>query len=204
MSRLLSEHARFIDAVLAQDQHALSMVDHDVADSWERCLHMHELDPQLRREPLVLEQRDLAERQERLAPLLCIASNEMADLYQQVAGSGYAILLTDADGVILNYVGDPQFSDAASRNGLRNGAIWNEAAQGTNSMGTCIVEQKALVIHQNEHFLACHTGLTCSAAQTPCAKRNAPHCFENWKGGIGTYPRRRVSSESVATRCIAV
>ncbi len=97
-------------------------------------------------------------------PLLEVAHSEMENLYQQVAGSGYAILLTDTEGVVLNYVGDPQFTKTASRNGLCNGAVWTEQAQGTNGMGTCIVEQKALVIHQQEHFLSCHTGLTCSAA----------------------------------------
>ena len=96
--------------------------------------------------------------------MLELAKTEMTGLYQQVAGSGYAILLSDMDGVILNYVGDPQFTDAAMRSGLHNGAVWSEVAQGTNGLGTCIAMQKPLVVHQYEHFLSRHTGLTCSAA----------------------------------------
>lgn len=118
----------------------------------------------MNREPLVIESDDLAERSERLSRLLSIAKLEMTNLYQQVANSGYAILLTDSDGVVLNYVGDPRFNDTAARSGLHRGAVWTEAAQGTNGMGTCLIERKPLVIHHTEHFFAKHTGLTCSSA----------------------------------------
>ncbi len=164
MSQLLSEHSRFVDAVLSQDQLAMSMVNRDIANSWQRCLNLHALNPAQRREPVLIAQQDLAARQEGLMPLLEVAHSEMENLYQQVAGSGYAILLTDTEGVILNCVGDPEFTETASRHGLCNGAVWTEQVQGTNGMGTCLVEQKALIIHQQEHFLSCHTGLTCSAA----------------------------------------
>ncbi len=57
MSQLLSEHSRFIDAVLAQDQRALSMVNREVANSWQRCLRLHALDPAQRREPVLIDNR---------------------------------------------------------------------------------------------------------------------------------------------------
>jgi len=59
----------------------------------------------------------------------------MANLYQQLAGSGYSIILTDRDGVLLSYYGDPSFKRAASRAGLVPGAAWSERHGGTNGMG---------------------------------------------------------------------
>lgn len=159
-----TEHARFVHSIVEEPNATTGDVNTEVASSWRRCLLEYQLDPVHRREPAVVERTDLQERQERLAPLLHVAKSEMTSLYQQVAGSGYAILLTDMKGVILNYVGDPQFTNAAIRSGLQNGAIWSEAVQGTNGMGTCIVEQKPLVVHRYDHFLSRHTGLTCSAA----------------------------------------
>ncbi len=60
--------------------------------------------------------------------LLEVAPSEMENLYQQVAGAGYAILLTDTEGVILSYVGDPEFTNTANRNGVCNGAVWTDMA----------------------------------------------------------------------------
>lgn len=159
-----SEHARLVHSAVEHPDAGVHEVSPEVVSSWRRCLLDYHLDPIRRAEPTVVERTDLGQRQEQLAPLLELARSEMTSLYQQVAGSGYAILLTDMDGVILNYVGDPQFTDAAMRSGLHNGSVWSEAAQGTNGIGTCIAVQKPLVVHQHEHFLSRHTGLTCSAA----------------------------------------
>jgi transcriptional regulator of acetoin/glycerol metabolism len=106
----------------------------------------------------------LRERQERLADVQAVAKVEMANLYQQLAGSGYAIMLTDREGVLLNYFGDPAFTHAASKTGLMPGAVWSERAQGTNGMGTCLFERRPVTVHQDEHYLSRNTGLSCAAA----------------------------------------
>jgi transcriptional regulator of acetoin/glycerol metabolism len=73
-------------------------------------------------------------------------------------------MLTDRDGVILSYVGDPGFSAIARRCGFREGVMWSEREMGTNGMGTCLMTQRSVVIHRTDHFLAQNTQLTCSAA----------------------------------------
>ncbi|RCX30200.1 sigma-54-dependent Fis family transcriptional regulator [Thioalbus denitrificans] len=160
----IANHARLVQAVVRGNTRGLEVPENHITQSWRRCVEDHGLHPADRREPVVLERGELLQRQERCDRLLDIARTEMTSLYQQVAGSGYAILLTDRDGVVLNFVGDPLFTEAAARSGMHAGAVWSEAAQGTNGMGTCLVEQRPLVIHHREHFLAHHTGLTCSAA----------------------------------------
>jgi len=135
-----------------------------ITESWIRCLDEYRLDPGTCAEPEVVPAAELRERQERLADVQAVAKVEMANLYQQLAGSGYAIMLTDREGVLLNYFGDPAFTHAASRSGLMPGAVWSERAQGTNGMGTCLFERRPVTVHQDEHYLSRNTGLSCAAA----------------------------------------
>lgn len=156
-------HARLIHAAVEGGRDGL-LVNSTIARSWARCLRDYHLDPSSEKEPLILTGRDLAERKERLEPLLSFAKAEMANLYQQIAGSGYAVMLTDASGVVAHYVGDPSFEDLAVRSGLTVGGVWSEEQQGTNGMGTCLIERKPVVVHHREHFYPSNVGLTCSAA----------------------------------------
>ncbi|CAH0317777.1 Acetoin catabolism regulatory protein [Massilia sp. Bi118] len=135
-----------------------------ITQSWIRCLDEYRLDPGTCAEPEVVSPAELRERQERLADVQAVAKVEMANLYQQLAGSGYAIMLTDREGVLLNYFGDPAFTHAASKTGLMPGAVWSERAQGTNGMGTCLFERRPVTVHQDEHYLSRNTGLSCAAA----------------------------------------
>ncbi|MFF7063445.1 sigma 54-interacting transcriptional regulator [Pseudomonas sp. NPDC008258] len=138
--------------------------DPSIARSWLRCLEDYHLDPSLIEAPVVLEHGRLLESRERLRQVLHIADHEMNSLHQQLSGAGHAVLLTDARGVILNCVSAPTERRSFERAGLWLGADWSEAREGTNGIGTCLVERQALTIHQNEHFRGRHTGLTCSAS----------------------------------------
>ncbi len=138
--------------------------DPSIARSWLRCLQDYHLDPGQTMAPTVLEHGRLLERREQLQQVLEIASGEMTNLYQQLAGAGHAVLLTDARGVILNSVTGNAERKTFERAGLWLGADWSEACEGTNGIGTCLVERQALTIHQDEHFRGRHTGLTCSAS----------------------------------------
>lgn len=138
--------------------------DPSIARSWLRCLEDYHLDPAQAQAPVVLEHGRLLESRERLQQVLQIADTEMNSLHQQLSGAGHAVLLTDARGVILNCVTAPTERRIFERAGLWLGADWSEAREGTNGIGTCLVERQALTIHQGEHFRGRHTGLTCSAS----------------------------------------
>ncbi|NVZ71395.1 sigma-54-dependent Fis family transcriptional regulator [Pseudomonas costantinii] len=138
--------------------------DPSIARSWLRCLEDYHLDPALTIAPTVLEHGRLLESRERLQHVLHIAGSEMNSLHQQLSGAGHAVLLTDARGVILNCVTAPSERKIFERAGLWLGADWSEACEGTNGIGTCLVERQSLTIHRDEHFRGRHTGLTCSAS----------------------------------------
>ena len=164
-SNHLSRHARQVLTV-TQGKALLQGPGSDpsIARSWLRCLEDYHLDPAQSVAPTVLEHGRLLESRERLQQVLQIAGNEMNSLHQQLSGAGHAVLLTDARGVILNCVTAPTERRIFERAGLWLGADWSEACEGTNGIGTCLVERQALTIHQDEHFRGRHTGLTCSAS----------------------------------------
>ncbi len=165
MSNFAAEHGRRVRAIVhSKVQRMPASNGSRITESWIRCLNDYRLDPDSRDDPEIVCGSELRERQESLADLRNVAEGEMANLYQQLAGSGYAIMLTDRDGVLLNFFGDPGFTHAASKTGLMQGAIWSERVQGTNGMGTCLIERRPIVVHQEEHYLSRNIGLSCAAA----------------------------------------
>jgi len=161
----LSRHAQQVLTVTQGKTHLHGPgSDPSIARSWLRCLEDYHLDPALTMAPTVLEHGRVLESRERLQQVLHIAGNEMTSLHQQLSGAGHAVLLTDARGVILNCVTALTERKIFERAGLWLGADWSEACEGTNGIGTCLVERQSLTIHQDEHFRGRHTGLTCSAS----------------------------------------
>ncbi len=165
MSKFAVEHVKRVHSVV-HDRIGSDRIGsgNRITRSWIRCLNEYQLNPDSCAEPEVVAPSELQERQERLADVQAVAKVEMANLYQQLAGSGYAIMLTDREGVLLNYFGDPAFTHAASKTGLMQGAVWSERVQGTNGMGTCLVERRPITVHQDEHYLSRNIGLSCAAA----------------------------------------
>jgi len=165
MLQPIGSHARYIQSVLRGTSREESAITPEyVKRSWIRCLSQYHLDPQSQREPFVLPREERQARKELNLELVSFADAEMAHLYHQLAGSGYSIILTDHDGVLLDYYGDLSFRNAAFRTGLVLGAVWSEEHGGTNGMGTCLVERAPLIIHRDQHFFSRNTGLTCCAA----------------------------------------
>ena len=135
-----------------------------VVESWRRCLSDYAIDPEKNPEIHVLSPSNLRQRTEEIEQVIHIASSEMDHLYQSINGSGYSIILTSSEGLILRSVCDPGMEKDYLRAGLRVGGNWGEKSAGTNGIGTCIVERRPVTVHLDEHFVARHTNLTCSAA----------------------------------------
>jgi transcriptional regulator of acetoin/glycerol metabolism len=136
----------------------------DIGASWRRCLIDYALDPARDLEPFILDGRALQEHRSRHEHLIQVASAEIDWLYEHIAMSGCALLLTDASGIVLYEKADPAVLATFRAAGLQLGADWSELRQGTNGMGTCIAENRPIIVHREEHFRASHIGLSCTAA----------------------------------------
>jgi transcriptional regulator of acetoin/glycerol metabolism len=135
-----------------------------LAASWRRSLDHHGLDPGQRDGVLRVSETDLAQRRERAEAMRRVAMPRLDSLYQLVGSSGCGVLLTDAEGVVL----DLRAADGDQRVfetwGLTPGSDWSEASEGTNGIGTCIAEHRRVIIHRDEHFHARNTGMSCMDA----------------------------------------
>lgn len=155
-----SEHVELVAGTPSATANAPQLI----AGSWRRCLSKHNLNPDTTPTLQVLESHDIKEHTQRLDYLLGVAQQELIDLYNQMQGSGYSVFMTDANGIVLHQVCDPNYVGSMRSVGLRVGANWSEATFGTNGVGTCIIEQRPLTVHLEDHFHTSHTPFSCSAA----------------------------------------
>jgi transcriptional regulator of acetoin/glycerol metabolism len=135
-----------------------------IRESWLRCVHEHRLDPTRMQEAIILPQTRLREHQDQMEALLQIARHGLEALYSKVAGLGYVVLLTDARGITVDFLGDLVLEPSLRKAGLYLGADWSEQHAGTCGVGTCISTGEALTVHLDDHFDATHIPLTCTAA----------------------------------------
>jgi sigma-54 dependent transcriptional regulator, acetoin dehydrogenase operon transcriptional activator AcoR len=135
-----------------------------ISSSWLRCMSNHGLDPTILRPAVIVSDHLLREHQDAMDDLLRRARFGVESLYRQVAGLGYVLLLTDGQGITVDYIGDPNATDDLRSAGLYLGSDWSESSAGTNGVGTCIATHEALVVHKTDHFDASHIPLTCTAA----------------------------------------
>src|ERR1700704_3150053 len=135
-----------------------------VGVSWRRCLNEFNLDPAVDYQPTVVDQTRIKDLQAEHDELVQIARAEMDSLYEQISGSGYALLLADTSGVILCEKIDPSLKRMFIQAGLIVGAEWSEQREGTNGIGTCAAESRPITIHPSNQFRSRHIGLSCSAA----------------------------------------
>jgi transcriptional regulator of acetoin/glycerol metabolism len=132
--------------------------------SWSRSLTRYGLDPRDTRPPRMLTEPELRGARQKVEPLLAAASGTLDRLFQAVGNTGCCVLLTDRNGVPVDRRGVCADDDTFYRWGLWTGAVWSEASEGTNGIGTCLAEERALTIHREQHFHARNTGLSCTVA----------------------------------------
>ncbi|CAA0095242.1 Acetoin catabolism regulatory protein [Starkeya nomas] len=140
-----------------------ALVSEPILRSWQRCADQGLDSAALPRlEPLTAhELRAIAERHERLRRL---CRPEIESLYADAMQTGCVVVLTDAEGLILDALGNADFAARAAQVALRPGVLWGESSTGTNAVGTALVEGRPIAVHGGEHYYDPHGILSCSAA----------------------------------------
>ena len=131
--------------------------------SWRRCANEHALDPAMRPDVRIETRSRLRECRQQLEEHLQVARAGMEQLYKHVSDLGYVLLLTDAEGVTIDFIGNGTWDAPLRRAGLALGANWNEVHAGTNGIGTCIAERATVNCDRDEHFYVGHVGLSCTS-----------------------------------------
>jgi transcriptional regulator of acetoin/glycerol metabolism len=131
--------------------------------SWTRCVNDFGLDPVRPPRPYIETASALRMRRERIEEHLQVARAGMEQLFKCVSALGYVLLLTDANGVTLDYIGNDTWDERLKHAGLHLGANWAEAFAGTNGVGTCVAERRPITCHREEHFYISNANLSCNA-----------------------------------------
>jgi transcriptional regulator of acetoin/glycerol metabolism len=161
--RLLTSHASHIIHVIESGLQPAG-IEPLVTRSWYRCLREYGIEPSAPRQSNILNPQSVKELQQRLGELLPVARAEMESLYEQIAGSGFAVILADTQGTVLSTITDPTLQREFRHAGLSLGALWDERHEGTNGIGTCLAEAGPVTVHREEHFRGYNLSLSCSAA----------------------------------------
>ncbi|WP_027488300.1 helix-turn-helix domain-containing protein [Allorhizobium undicola] len=135
-----------------------------IAASWRRCLDLHHLTPDERRQPQTLEEAEFKRARERGAHLLSASTEEIDRLFATVGRSGCCLVLADMHGVVLERRGVAGDDKDFHRLGLWQQAVWSEASAGTNGIGTALADERAVTVHREQHFLSANIALSCATA----------------------------------------
>jgi transcriptional regulator of acetoin/glycerol metabolism len=66
--------------------------------------------------------------------------------------------------VAIHHRGDETKAGEFKRWGIWLGGVWSEQTEGTNGIGTCIAEQRPVLVHAGQHYRSRHTQLSCAGA----------------------------------------
>jgi transcriptional regulator of acetoin/glycerol metabolism len=160
----MSDSAHIAKVLACVRAGAAAEVSTVVAASWRRCVAEYRLEPHRTPLPKILTAGELKDFRAPLDDLIGLARDEIDRLFARIGPQDYVVLLSDGQGVTVDYRCASALIGEARRNGLYEGAIWAEAEQGANGVGTCLHEARPLSIVMDEHFSVRNTALTCTVA----------------------------------------
>jgi len=130
-------------------------------DSWSRSA-LYGLD-RFSRDFSPLRQNELADVLASNAALQQFAQPAVNALAEKIADKQSVVILSDAEGMVLNTCGDMQALQKAQRFALAPGNLWSESGRGTNAIGTALAIDDGCEIRGQQHFLDSNQGLYCAA-----------------------------------------
>lgn len=123
----------------------------EVKDSWERSYHFG-IDPYLRENPYICTQAELKNYREASSFLVEASRPVMNSLLEYVAGSGFVVVLSDANLCLLEVIGDKEALTWAQNARAVEGSLWMEDLVGTNTASIVMSLAKPYYLNGYEHF----------------------------------------------------
>ena len=157
----LSERsASSLDTIAGHAEHVYSVAEgatpppgiEAVSSSWQRSAKKYGLDPVDSKAPRILTPAELKHFREPLDKLIFSAQEEIDQLYKVVREAGYTVLFCDSSGVAVEHRGEDAQASQFEYWGTWLGGVWSEEVEGTNGIGTCIVEERPVTVHRSQHF----------------------------------------------------
>ena len=137
----------------------------EIKDSWIRC-RKRGIDPYDGSSPTVLSNSEFAALLSKKNDLIGIAIPFMKRLYEVISNSGFAVVLTDEQGYILEIVRTPDLEKAIVKTHVNYlpGSRWLEEDVGTNGIDLVLRLKKPYQISGAEHYAITHHPVACIGA----------------------------------------
>lgn len=132
--------------------------------SWRRCLTHHRLHPDRIAPPSRLRDAELRDALAQVEPVLTVAREHLDQLFHVIGGSDHGLFFADAAGVIVDKRSSYRHETWARRPGEFIGVQMSERLQGTNGVGTALIEKRPVMILGEDHFLTPHGEMACFGA----------------------------------------
>jgi transcriptional regulator of acetoin/glycerol metabolism len=155
-----NEWRKFINGECPEN---ISMVSDTILESWIRCRGLG-VNPYIKKIPVVLFDKELEDLLNKNKKLIEICRPFMMHLHSFVKGSGFIVVLSDANSYLLDRVGDADVLEVVKKGNFIEGSCWSEEVGGTNGVGTAIVAKRPLQVCASEHYCINSQLWTCSGA----------------------------------------
>ena len=131
--------------------------------SWKRS-QAHGVSASGEAAPMQADRESLRHIAQKNADLLTAARPSLHGLSALLEGTGAMLVLTDADGVTIETIGDKTTLHAGADIHLAVGGCWSESVIGANGIGTALATGEPVFVHAAEHFCSGIKGWTCAGA----------------------------------------
>jgi len=137
-----------------------------------RSTKKHRLAEGTRAPILRLQETELSPRRERFQDLIGGAAAELDPMSLLPTKSRYCLLVSDAEGVVLECYAPESAETEFQRHGLTAGGIWNERLAGTNGISMALESGNVLTVSGDDHFYRCFSRFACSSTPLTDAQNN--------------------------------
>jgi len=136
----------------------------EVSSSWQRCASELLINPESHAGPHVATESELRIFREPLTRAIISSQEEIDRLFGIVRQEGYVVLLCNSEGVAIHHRGHEARDEEFKKRGIWLGGVFSEQIEGTNGIGTCIAEQRPILVHREQHFRTRYIDLSCATA----------------------------------------
>lgn len=159
-----ANHSKVNNISAARTPKTGAITDKVIQSSWERCRDRYKISEHSDVKLVSLTDSEVKERREPLEKLLTDSEPVFDKLRNLAKDSGYTVLISNEEGVVVKAFADSTVGDDLMNHGLRQGSLWTENIIGTNGLGVCLAECSPVTVFADEHYGTNLHGFSCSAA----------------------------------------
>ncbi|WP_077211921.1 sigma-54-dependent Fis family transcriptional regulator [Bacillus dakarensis] len=134
----------------------------EILESWNKCKQIG-ISFDTEKVTSHISKDALNKKRQRNHDLINAASQVMRDFIKDLNGEGYLLVLADAEGYLIEMLGDNPSMKVAEQSGIKEGARWLEEDVGTTGLSLALKSKTAIATSGKEHYCSVFRDWDCSA-----------------------------------------